>query len=284
MCLFSTVFLLLANLAVGTWNLRWFPSGRAEHRASERVETAATLDAAEIISSNLVHRTGNAIVFLQELRDEKTVSNLVAAVGCGMKLAAVSAFRDYDRRLGWQQTVIISDLPVISSGFSYWKRSRGVLPPRGFTYALLDAGEEGPIFCCCVHLKSNYGAKTEQVRSANSAKREISADQLVALAKKVVTPDGRRCTRFIIAGDFNFDPYSGDFKDEKTLEKLIGAGFTNCFDGVPLSNRGTHVGTGRFPDSTLDFILYRGFPRQSSPPRLSPAHSVSDHRAVWLVL
>ncbi len=283
MCFFSTVLLLLANLTVGTWNLRWFPSGRAEHRASTRVEMAATLDAAEVIATNLVHRSGGAIVFLQELRDEKTTSNLVSAVGCGMKLAAISAFRDFDRRLGWQQNAIISDLPVISSGFSYWKRSRGVLPPRGFTYAILDAGAMGPIFCCCVHLKSNYGAKTDQLRAANSAKRELSADQLVALTKKAVTPDGRHCARFIIAGDFNFDPYSGAFKGETTMEKLVGAGFINCFEGVPAANRGTHIGTGRFPDSTLDFILHRGFSTQS-PPHLSPAHDVSDHRAVWMVL
>ena len=72
--------LLIFAVVAGTWNLRWFPSGRAEHRASSRVESANIQDAAEVIRNNLKGGVGR-VLFLQELRDAKACSNLVAAVG-----------------------------------------------------------------------------------------------------------------------------------------------------------------------------------------------------------
>ena len=44
--LLSAILSLCAVLC-GTWNLKWYPSGRAEHRASPRVEAANEADAAK---------------------------------------------------------------------------------------------------------------------------------------------------------------------------------------------------------------------------------------------
>ena len=276
-----------ADVLAGTWNMRWFPSGRAEHRASPSEEAATIQDAADLVRGELAkrHRHGDHVVlFFQELRDVFVCSNFVERIGDRtLSIATVSAFREFDRRLGWQQSGIVSDLPVIDASFSYWRRSRKILPPRGFTYALLDGGTDGLIACYCVHLKSNYGSTTPEKREANRLKRELAMEQFQALTKKVQAPDGRRVTRIILAGDFNTDPFSGVFKGERTVDLLTEAGFVNCFKGMPLEARGTHPGNMRYPDSTLDFIFHRGFAGQSGC-ELSPAIPMSDHRMVWLRL
>ena len=269
----------------GTWNLKWFPSGRAEHRASERVESANIADAADIVREGLSGAKGaGAIIFLQELRDENACSNLIVAVGnTNLALASVSAFRDWDRRLMWQQCGIATTLPVVEASWSYWKRSKGVSPPRGYAHAVVDAGKDGLIACFCVHLKSNYGATRAETRAQNALKREIAVKQLVDISKKIETADGRKIKRVIIAGDFNTDPRNKRFAGENTVQILVDAGFTNCFEGLPLEKRGTHPGTSRYPDSTLDYICHRGF-EGGDEPVLSPAVPLSDHRMVWLRL
>ena len=276
-----------ANVLTGCWNMRWFPSGRAEHRASPRVEAATIQDAADLVRDGLAKRRrrgDHVILFFQELRDLSVCSNFVERIGDKkLSVASVSAFRDYDRRLGWQQCGIVSDLPVVDASFSYWRRTRKILPPRGFVYALLDGGADGLIACYCVHLKSNYGATTPERRAANRQKRELAMEQFRSLTKKVLAPDGRQVTRFVLAGDFNTDPFSGAFAEERTVKLLTDAGFVNCFAGMPLEERGTHPGTTRYPDSTLDFIFHRGFTSQSDC-GLSPAVPLSDHRMVWLRL
>lgn len=283
--LFASV--LSADVLTGTWNMRWFPSGRAEHRASPRVEAATIQDAADFVRDELSKRRrpgDHVILFFQELRDALVCSNFVERIGDRtLSIASVSAFRDFDRRLGWQQSGIVSDLPVVEASFSYWRRARKILPARGFAYALLDGGTNGLIACYCVHLKSNYGATRPEIREANRLKRELAIEHFRALTKKLEAPDGRRVTRIVLAGDFNTDPFSGVFKGERTVDLLTEAGFVNCFAGLPLEARGTHPGNTRYPDSTLDFIFHRGFAAQSDC-ELSPIVPMSDHRMVWLRL
>ncbi len=281
----GTAFALFATLLVGSWNLRWFPSGRAEHRAPVPVEERAVEDAAATIKAGLARRQPgeHVVLFFQELRGEAACSNLVAAVGGGLAIANVSAFRNFDRRLGWQQNGIVTDLPVVESSFSYWRRSKKVLPPRGYSYALLDAGEDGLVACYCIHLKSNYGAKTAEDRAMNIAKRELSASQLVDVTKKLRLPDGRRVARVLVAGDFNTDPFGGGFADERTVQILLDAGYVNCFEGAPLEERATYPARGKFPPGTLDMILHRGFSGQADR-WLAPEGPPSDHRMVWLRL
>lgn len=286
-CFFLLVWCpaLFGDLVCGTWNLRWFPSGRAEHRASARVEGANIADAAEVLRGSITAaKDAGVVIFLQELRDYNACSNLVSAIGNPkLAVASVSGFRDWDRRLSWQQCGIITTLPVVETSWSYWKRANKITAPRGYAFAVVDAGEQGLVACFCVHLKSNYGATKPEIRRQNALKREIATTQLVDIAKKIKTRDGRTVTHIVVAGDFNMDPFSKQFADEKTCATLVDAGFVNCFEGVPLSQRGTHPGTGRFPASTLDFVFHRGF-AGSEPPTLGPEIALSDHRMVYLRL
>lgn len=263
-------FIIFAVLA-GSWNLKWFPSGRAEHRASKRVEAANIADAAEVIRDHL--KGSGRIMFLQEMRDAQSCSNLVKAVGdADLKVAAASAFRDFrDNRLQWQQLGILTDLPVLESGWEYARKADGMFVPRGYAYALLDGGKDGRIACFCVHLKSNYGARKAARKIENMKKREAGMRQVLEAARKV------RADRILIAGDFNSDRFQKSFRDEKIFSLLESDGFKDGWDGASLSERGTHPGNTRYPDSTLDYVFYKGFAR--SPSRLlAPEVPVSDHR------
>lgn len=263
-------FLIFAVLA-GSWNLKWFPSGRAEHRASARVESANIADAADVIRSNL--KGSGRIMFLQEMRDAKACTNLVVAIGdTNLKVAVASAFRDFrDNRLQWQQLGIVTDLPVIKAEWRYSKKADGMFVPRGYAYALLDGGEEGRIACFCVHLKSNYGAKKAAKKKENMLKREAAIRQVLAAAEKC------GADRILIAGDFNSDRFQRAFKDERMFPMLESAGFKDGWEGTDPSQRGTHPGSSRYPDSTLDYVFYKGYSRCASR-SLAPAVPVSDHR------
>ena len=263
-------FLIFAVLA-GSWNLKWFPSGRAEHRASARVESANIADAADVIRANL--KGAGRVLFLQEMRDAKACSNLVVAIGdTNLKVAVASAFRDFrDNRLQWQQLGIVTDMPVLKTEWKYSKKADGMFVPRGYAYALLDGGEEGRIACFCVHLKSNYGAKKAAKKKENMLKREAAIRQVLAAAEKC------GADRILIAGDFNSDRFQRAFKDERMFPMLESAGFKDGWEGTDPSQRGTHPGSSRYPDSTLDYVFYKGYSRCASR-SLAPAVPVSDHR------
>ena len=267
------VSLLVLAVLVGSWNLKWFPSGRAEHRASPRVETANIRDAADVIRENLKGK--GRVLFLQELRDPQACSNLVTAIGDPKLFVAVaSAFRDTrDNRLQWQQLGIVTDLPVIEAHWRAAQKAGRMFLPRGYAYALLDGGREGRIACFGVHLKSNYGAYAADALASNAAKRAAAMRQLLAEARKV------EAAKVLIAGDFNADRVQPAFAGEKLFALLEADGFRDGWSGVAAEARGTHPGSGRFADSTLDYIFYRGFKGRTSH-MLVPEVFVSDHRMV----
>jgi len=278
---FLSALVFCFAVLVGSWNLKWFPSGRAEHRAKPEVEARTTGEAAAVVRAGIGTEKG-VILFFQELRDGTACSNLVARTGVtNLQTAVVSAFREYDRRLGWQQCGIATDLPVLDAHWSYWKHPKRVYPPRGYAYALVDAGKDGLIACYGVHLKSDYGAKTREEAAKNAEKRRVCAEQLVAEAKRVKGPDGRKVRRVLIAGDFNADRYEKDGVDVRTFSTLTDAGFADGWEGAAASERGTHPGRGRWPDTTLDYIFHSGWTRVARR-ALSPSVPLSDHRMVWM--
>ncbi len=306
-CIFA---LVTADLLVGTWNLKWFPSGRAEHRAPDNVEQRTIDDAAGVIRSGVLRGVADAgntnsitgsILFFQELRDGCVFSNLVCHAGVtNLQIACVTSFKDWDGRLMWQQCGIATTYPVVESHWSYWKhpmrpvilkngqqakkKTHRVFPPRGYGYALVDAGTNGLIACYCVHLKSNYGATSPQKKRENEVKREVAIEQIIGQASSIKTPGGRKVSRIIIAGDFNTDIFQERFGNEKTIPALIDAGFMNCFSSdLPLESRATYPGKGRWKGSTIDYIFHRGFTAQRNF-YLSPLSEASDHQMLWVTL
>ena len=279
----AAAFTLFAAITVGTWNGEWFPSGRAEHRANPKVEAATVAAAGEMLRRGLrsvdPEGTNDVILCLNEIRDRVTAEALVKAIGDPrLCVASISAYRRRDR-FDQQQDVILTTLPVAEGTWSVWKAGRKDAPPRGYARADLVLPTAVTATVYAVHLKSNYGATTEAVRSANTAKRTAAIGQLVSQEKP---PRGRKNAKrkpVLIAGDFNADRWDDDFKDERIFTILDEAGFADVLALAPADARGT-CPNRRWGDSAYDYIMLRGFP-DPTPPKVIPSEELSDHNAVF---
>ena len=269
---------ILAAVVVGTWNGNWFPSGRAEHRAHPDVEAATVRAAAKMLSEGLSavdpEGTNDVILVLNEIRGPRSASNLVAQIGReGLSVASISAYRRRDR-FDQQQDVVATTLPVAAKGWSVWKNHKKETPPRGYAYASLVFSPAVTANVFAVHLKSNYGATTEEIRELNRVKRAHAAEQ--------IAKQSSRDAYVVVAGDFNADPWRREFAKDTLFGVLADAGFANLMALAPPGGRGTHPHR-RYGDSCLDHVLCKGF-KVVAPPKIVPNDSLSDHFAVFAVI
>ena len=274
---------LFAAVVVGTWNGNWFPSGRAEHRAHPDVEEATIGAAAKMLAHGLAavdpEGTNDVILCLNEIRGPRVASNLVARIGRrDLRVAVVSGYRRRDR-FDQQQDVIVTTLPVVKAHWSRWKDVGRTTPPRGYAFAavVIDAATTANVYA--VHLKSNYGATSSEIASANREKRGLAIEQLVAQERK---KRGRPVRPVIIAGDLNADRWRKEFAGEPLFAALDGAGFTDALELLPANARGTHPNR-RYGDSALDHVFSRGL-RPVGMPRIEPNDELSDHFALFAVM
>lgn len=276
------------DVLITTWNMKWFPSGKADLRNDEEMErtTIATAGkiSSEAIKDQLRKAKADLIVLAQEVRDAEVMSNYVNAVGIdGLKVVSVSNFKDGDVPI-WQQVAIMSTLPVIDSGYATWARGAGVSIPRGFAYALFDGGADGPIVCFSVHLKSNMNRTgTDIENQKNIYKREAASAQILAAVRKMRGKLPNDQLRVVVGGDFNTNDDNLEYVSESTIRAFYGAHFRSCFRDLKKNQKITYLAANGFPDETFDYILYRGFERIISR-RIYPGQPVSDHNLVALRL
>ena len=273
---------LLLALVVGTWNGRWFPSGRAEHRASEEVESATIRAAGQMLRNGLgrMDPSGcdDVILCLNEIRDLKTAEALCSEIGrTNLSVAIVSGYRRRDR-FDQQQDVIMTTLPVAKASWSRWKVWKEDSPPRGYARADLIVSPSVTATVYAVHLKSNYGQTSEAAATSNRLKRGRAIGQLV---EQEQPKRGKYRAPVIIAGDFNADRFSPEFKDEHIFRTLAAANFMDVFEDADKSSRITYQSNNRKYGSTLDYIMSRGFVQDGSPFVL-PSVRLSDHNAVFV--
>ena len=274
------------DLLCETWNMKWFPSGRADMRRDNFFEETITADNASKLIGDIYREvvTTNdcdVLFFAQEMRDREWCARLVEKSGIpDLKIATVSDFRDNAGVTLWQQTAILTTLPVVDSGFDAWKGDENVDVPRGYSWAVLRADRAELLACFCIHLKSNLNIKHSPVETQrNIYKREISAPQILNKLRTLQIAHGHLITKVVVAGDFNTNEDEKDFVSESTLRAFYGAHFRNCLSGAKKADRVTHPGNGAFSDATFDYILYRGFAKQVSR-RIFPGGLVSDHNIV----
>lgn len=276
------------DVLVTTWNMKWFPSGKANVRNEDVIEKMTIANAGRILVGAVKDQTkrsaADLIVFGQEVRDAEAMSNYVYAAGIeGLKVVVVSNFKDGDVPI-WQQVAILTTLSFIDSGYATWSKGSGVSIPRGFAYALLDGGEQGPIACFSLHLKSNLNPSGSELENQkNIYKREAASAQILAVVRKMCDSFPNKELRVIVGGDFNTNDDDEEYVSESTIRAFYGAHFRSCFRGLKKSQKITHPGANGFPDATFDYILYRGFERIVSR-RISPGQPVSDHNVVALRL
>ena len=279
----NALLAVIAAVVVGTWNGNWFPSGRAEHRAHPDVEAATITAAAKMLANGLKAvdpaGTNDVILCLNEIRGPKAASNLVAQIGRkGLRVAVISGYRRRDR-FDQQQDVIATTLPVAEAHWSKWKVAGKSTPPRGYAFAavVIDPATTANVYA--VHLKSNYGATTEEIRAANREKRTLAIAQVVAQEKP---KRGRVKRPVLLAGDMNTDRWRKEFKEEKLFGLLEEAGYANTLALLPEGKRGTHP-SRTYGDSALDYIFCRGL-NPIAPPRIVGNEELSDHNAVFVLL
>lgn len=291
----SVVFLfpLPGDVIVVTWNMKWFPSGKADLRAEPEYEreniARAGRTLAEAVDDQRRSRkeksSSGLVVFAQEMRDAEVCGQYVQASGVeGLWLVSVSNYKDNGGVPLWQQMAIMSTLPVLESGYTLWSTGDGVSIPRGFAFALLDGGAEGHIACFSVHLKSNVN-RTGSVQESqkNIYKREAAAGQILAAVRELRRRRPGVKLRILVGGDFNTNEDDPAFVSEATLRSFYGAHYRSCFRDWKKSQCVTHPGDRNFPDATFDYILYHGFERIVSR-RIFPGAPVSDHNLVALRL
>jgi endonuclease/exonuclease/phosphatase family metal-dependent hydrolase len=255
-----------------TWNMEWFPSGVPNRRIPEK-EPERILEAGRIIG-----KVAPDLLFVQEVRDAESCEKLANASGSnGLKVAVCSGFKDQAGITVFQQCAILTTYPVVESAAERWHSYGIVDPPRGYAYALLDI--EGELVACyCVHLKSNLVRK-ETDRQMNILKRELAASQLLAHVKKIGIRNGKKVSKFIIAGDFNTTLDDPLYISESTIRSLLDAGFKSGFEGVEPKDRVTLPAKGPYKDVTFDYIFHSGFGRTNNA-RVMPPSEVTDHRMV----
>ena len=274
---------VFAAVVVGTWNGNWFPSGRAEHRAHPDVEAATCRAAAKMLAEGLgrvdPEGTNDVILCLNEIRGPKAASNLVAQIGrADLRVVSISGYRRRDR-FDQQQDVIATTLPVVETHWCRWKDAGKLTPPRGYAFAavVIDPATTANVYA--VHLKSNYGATTREIRETNCRKRELAIAQIVEQEKK---KRRRPQHPVVIAGDVNADRWGKDPEEVKPFLLLEESGFANALALLPADARGTHP-TKRYGNGALDYIFCRGLDIVE-PPRIVTNDGLSDHQAVFTVL
>ena len=276
---------IFAAVVVGTWNANWFPSGRAEHRAHPDVEAATSAAAAKMLAQGLreidPEGTNDVILCLNEIRGPRAATNLLAQIGRkDLRMAVITGYRRRDR-FDQQQDVIATTLPVANAHWSKWKVAGKDTPPRGYAFAavVIDPATTAGVYA--VHLKSNYGATTPELKTGNRAKRTAAATQLVEDVKPS-RGKGGPVGPVIVAGDMNADKWGKGFADERLFRILEDAGFGNALESLPPESRATHP-SRTYGDSALDYVFFRGLSVMGHP-CIVPNDGLSDHRALFVRL
>lgn len=280
-----TFVALFLAIVVGTWNGEWFPSGRAEHRAAPEVEAATIEKAGAMLRAGLGAfeggLTNDFILCLNEFRGPRAARELAKATGItNLQLAVISGYRRRDR-FDMQQDVILTTLPVVDQNWSKFSNHRRETPPRGYAHALIVLEPAVTASVYSVHLKSNYGDTTDEIKSLNRAKRAHAVQDLLDNEKPI---RGKFRRPVIIAGDFNADRHREEFAKEAIFKSFDAAGFTDVLESLTnAAERVTHPGKGKFVATALDYIMLRGL-STADRPLILPAAGLSDHRPVFVEL
>ena len=190
------------------------------------------------------------VILLQEIRDRQTCERLALLLKPAQyRVAVCSAFADVSGR-PLPQVAILSRKPITAAWTEPWKADGAVTPPAGFAFALVHHGS-GEVGIFSVQFKNNATSGQPTPMSSRFAPQLVQ--QAAALGAKLIDQP----SAVVVAGSFNTNPDEPQFVSEITLRLLENAGFKNVLHGVPLEDRITQRGNGRYPDATFDYVFAR---------------------------
>lgn len=255
--------LLADTVRVMSWNLKYFPNGSPKEAPAE-VQLANIETAAETIEA-----LAPDVLLLQEVRDWEACEQLARALDpLDYKVVVCSSFGNR------QECAILARYYADAAWSERWKQDQGRRITRGYAFASLRIKGRSVEFYS-LHLKSNRGGTP----GSNIAQREAAIQQLIEHASEMEKIfEGP----FVVGGDFNTSRDQPHLEGERTLELLEKAGFSDPSAQLPLGDRVTLPGKGKYRDTTFDYLLFRGF---KQPGKFQvPKAKVSDHRPVLIEL
>ncbi len=256
-----------ADVGVAFWNIQWFPGGRPDASAPEEARQT------ELVHAEITRLKAD-VIGLEEVRDWQAAELALKPLP-GFKVDVISNFPPRENQAEAQQVVLASRLPAVSAWSELWQAEGPLAPPRGFAFAAYQIAPKHLLMVYVVHLKSNGGEHSENVRL-----REESARQLVAHMKAMATAYeklGR--LSWIVGGDFNTSLDDPRFRNEQTMPRLFAAGFAWAWRNVPFAQRQTIAADRRFPAACFDHILYKNASLREAA-MVETAKDASDHRAI----
>ncbi len=258
------------SLTVAFWNIQWFPGSRPDATAGEEDRQVTAVHSA-------IKQISPDVLGMEEVRDFAKAGLAVQPLS-GFKVDVCANFPPREGQNQAQETAIASRLRPISAWAEQWKPAGAATPPRGFAFAAYQLQPGRVLLFYCVHLKSNYGAITENVPM-----REESIRQLLSHVQAMEEAYGKLGSiTCIIGGDFNTSLDDPRFAAEKTLRDLVNHGFFWVWQNVPLSSRMTMPPSKNFSATCFDHIFYRGATLRRANAVDTPRQA-SDHRAIVAV-
>ena len=276
------------GVRIAAWNLRWFPAGYPLKPGTEpdaKHEYERTDSVARFIRRECV-----GVVMLEEVRNRKVLEALVANKALdGWRINSISDFpATYGAAIPTHQNAVISKFATIDSGFVKWRRRKGIFPPRGFVWAVLDTGTNLTAVIG-VHLKSNFisdDVEDKAIEAAkNTRKREESAQQVVRFAESLLGKvyDGRKVSDVFVAGDFNTSYCDPAYAKELTLHYMKDAGYRDTHTSLPEARRYTMPRSKWYPPTVFDYIFHKGT-HVTKEPNVAEKQYTSDHQLISVVL
>ena len=252
------------TIRVTTWNLQWFPNSSPKERPTSEQELRIKA------AADVLRPLDSDILLLQEVKDYDACTRLAEAIKPNTYHVAICSSFD-----GKQQEAILAKLDAQAGWYEQWKSREGIDPPRGFAFAWYKI-KNRDLGVYSVHLKSNlilYGdSQAESAR--NILKREIAVEQLLDHLRGTIATAIPSIKSVVIGGDFNTNTDQPMFASEKTLQMLVGAGFTSGFESLPLSKRVTHPANNGYPNATFDYLFSQN--TKAGIPIITTS-SLSDH-------
>jgi endonuclease/exonuclease/phosphatase family metal-dependent hydrolase len=264
-----------AQVRVVTWNLRLFPSGTFSALPFE-AEEKRILEVA-----NFLKELNPDVILLQEVRDQEVCQRLITHLQPqAYHLLVCSDFSDVETALNIRkQLAILSKQPALAAWSERWRVEQRLPIPGGFAFAAIAFGAE-TIGFYSIHLKNNLThGNFERENQLNILRRELSIESLLGQVGSLRDRLTNRLEAFVVGGNFNTTPDQMRYVSERSLKLLQEAGFNSGYDEVPLAERITCPGKGKYPDVTFDYIFAKGAGFSSKPAVLSST-DLSDHYPV----
>ena len=271
----STLPLLTEGIKITTWNLQWFPGKQKEAPPLE--EEKAHVNSVKSVLKEI----NPEILCLQEIKgpddDPDKFRPLLDDIAKELG-GSVTVMSEFKRDL---EVAIISRHPAQDKDWQEFKEADPT-PSRGFAYAAFKVNNQ-ILLVYTVHLKSNYGGI-----DTTAPLREESARQLIAHADEKQThfKEQGLSSTVMLCGDFNYDPGSAKWKDDKTFAILREKGFQWAGLGLDRKETISWLTNGRYPDAAFDHFLFRASPEMTVSRSITTKtdRSVSDHRAVSILV